>query len=143
MQLNKLNTILEYEFLLKHKNLKEYYENYFKYKDNLTNKYNLYTLVYINGNYSKFNEIQSYSLNNNDELHMYLGIDKDKSGLNHVFICVNLNVNLVYNEFYINDNDIRNNNNKKRYLINKVNMPDEIFKKYIKCLTDTYEIVGY
>ena len=67
----KLNTILEYEFILKHKNLKEYCENYVKYKDVLTNKYDLYTLVYINGKYSDFTEIQSYSLNNNDELYMY------------------------------------------------------------------------
>lgn len=141
MQLNKVNTILEYDFLLKHKTLKEYYENYFKYKNDLTNKYNLYTLMYINGKYPDFAEIQTYLLNNNDELYMYLGIDK--KGLNHVFICINLSINLAYNEFYIDDNDIQNKNNKNRFIINKVNVPDETYKKYIKCLTDTYEIVGY
>ena len=134
MQLNKLNTILEYEFILKHKNLKEYCENYFKYKDGLTNKFDLYTLMYINN-------INNFSFMSNDELHMYLGIDN--SGLNHIFICVNLKVNLAYNEFCIKDKDIGNIKDKNKFVINRVNIPNEIFKKYIKCLTDTYEIVGY
>ena len=134
MQLNKLNTILEYEFILKHKNLKEYCENYFKYKDVLTNKFDLYTLMYINN-------INNFSFMSNDELHMYLGIDN--SGLKHIFICVNLKVNLAYNEFCIKDKDIGNIKDKNKFVINRVNIPNEIFKKYIKCLTDTYEIVGY
>jgi len=134
MQLNKLNTILEHEFILKHKNLKEYCENYFKYKDVLTNKYGLYTLVYINN----FSNVLS---DDNEELYIYLGIDK--SGLNHVFICVNLKVNLVYNEFCIKDKDIGNIKDKNKFIINKVNIPNEISKKYINCLTNTYEIVGY
>ena len=134
MQLNKLNTILEYEFILKHKNLKEYCENYFKYKDVLTNKFDLYTLMYINN-------INNFSFMSNDELHMYLG--RDNSGLNHIFICINLKVNLAYNEFCIKDKDIGNIKDKNKFVINRVNIPNEIFKKYIKCLTDTYEIVGY
>lgn len=135
MQLNKLNTILKYEFVLKHKNLKEYCENYFKYKDVLTNKYDLYTLMYID-NINNF----SY-MSDNGELYIYLGIDE--SGLNHVFICINLKVNLVYNEFCIKDKDIGNIKDKNKFVIHRVNVPNEIFKKYIKCLTDTYEIVGY
>ena len=139
MQLDKLNCALEYEFILKHKNLKEYCENYFKYKEYLKYKYDLYTLVYIKDKTNVLNNDVDIINDDINELYLYLGITNNiYHTKKHIFICCNIKVNLVYNEFGITDEEIEN-----RFIINKVNIPNEIFKKYVKCLTDTYEIVGY
>lgn len=135
MELNKINTVLQYEFLLKHKNLKTYCENYYKYIDQLKNKYDLYTLVYIN---NIFNQTYNDEIND-DELYIYLGINNDINNIKkHMFICCNIKLNLVYNEFGSDDKEIGS-----VYIINKINMPNEIYQMYIKCLVNTYEIVGY
>lgn len=131
MELNKINTALEYEFILKHKNLKQYYENYFKYKDVLNNKYDLYTLVYIK-NISHHGELLPM---NDDELFIYLGINNN---FQHVFILCDIKLNLVYHETTESDNQIN-----KTVIINKVNVPEEIYQKYINCLIKTYDVLGF
>lgn len=136
MNIDKLTHTIKYEFILKHPELKIFFDNYHNKFDQLKHKYDLYSLVYITFNKKEFNN-EEYT----NEAYIYLGLNNNNQ---HVFILCNINIFLVYGDVQIDDNDIKNNpfDNKHQYLINKINLPKEIYEKYLKCLIETYSIIN-